>query len=58
MLESLERVARRLPVPQHALINGLAEQADDTELGGTLEAVWATRRPRHVQSRRPDAGGG
>jgi hypothetical protein len=37
-LERLERVARRLPVAQHALINQLA-QADDTELGGKLRPV-------------------
>src|SRR5260370_17423640 len=35
-LERLERVARRLRVPQHALINQLDTQASDEELGATL----------------------
>jgi hypothetical protein len=43
LLERLERVARRLPVPQHALINQLAEQADDTELGARLPRALADR---------------
>jgi hypothetical protein len=33
ILERLERVARRLPVPGHALINQLAGQASPEELG-------------------------
>jgi CHASE3 domain sensor protein len=43
LLERLERMARRLPVPQHALINQLAEQADETELGGRLPRALADR---------------
>src|SRR5258707_10510013 len=42
-LERLERVARRLPVAQHALLNQLAAQATDTELGGTLPMALANR---------------
>ena len=41
LLERLEQEARRLPVPGHELINQLAEQADDTELGGRLPAALA-----------------
>jgi hypothetical protein len=43
LLERLERVTRRLAVPQHALINQLAEQADETELGGRLPRALADR---------------
>ena len=43
LLERLERVTRRLPVPRHALINQLAEQADETELGGRLARALADR---------------
>ena len=43
MLERLERVARRLPVPGHALINGLARQATSIELGGRLGHALADR---------------
>ena len=43
LLERLERVTRRLPVPQHALINQLEEQADDTELGARLARALADR---------------
>ena len=32
VLKRLERAARRFPVPGHALINQLAEQADPEEL--------------------------
>ncbi|WP_204800624.1 HNH endonuclease signature motif containing protein [Mycobacterium riyadhense] len=42
-LERLERAARRLPVPGHALINQLAEQSSEQELGGRLPAVLADR---------------
>ena len=42
-LERLERVARRLRAPQHALINQLAAQATKEELGGTLPAALANR---------------
>ena len=43
VLERLERVARRLRVPGHALINQLAEQANREELGGTLRDALANR---------------
>ncbi|SOJ54331.1 hypothetical protein MSIMFB_01828 [Mycobacterium simulans] len=42
-LERLERIARRLPVPGHALINQLAEQSGEQELGGRLPAALAER---------------
>jgi hypothetical protein len=42
-LERLERVARRLRAPQHALINQLGAQACQEELGGTLRAALADR---------------
>jgi hypothetical protein len=42
-LERLERVARRLPAPQHALINQLGAQAGQEELGGTLRSALADR---------------
>jgi len=42
-LERLEVEARRLPVPGHVLINQLAEQADESELGGRLARVLADR---------------
>ena len=42
-LERLERVARRLRVPGHALINQLAEQANEEELGGKLRDALANR---------------
>ena len=35
-LERLERAARRLRAPQHALINQLDARACEEELGGTL----------------------
>jgi hypothetical protein len=41
ILQRLEQVARRLPVPGDALINQLAEQADETELGGRLAKALA-----------------
>jgi hypothetical protein len=43
LLEKLEAEARRLPVPGHELINQLAEQADEAELGGRLPAALADR---------------
>jgi hypothetical protein len=43
VLERLEQVGRRLPVPQHALINQIAEQSDETELGGRPPAALADR---------------
>src|SRR6201984_2475712 len=42
-LERLERAARRLRAPQHALINQLDAQAGAEELGGTLRAALADR---------------
>jgi hypothetical protein len=42
-LERLERAARRLRAPQHALINQLDAQATDEELGGTLRSALADR---------------
>ncbi len=42
-LERLERVARRLRTPQHALINQLEAQAGEEELGGTLRSALADR---------------
>ena len=42
-LERLERVARRLPTPQHALITQLDAQAGEEELGGTLRCALADR---------------
>jgi len=43
MLERLEGETRRLPVPGHAVINQLARQADETELGGKLGHALANR---------------
>jgi putative transposase len=43
MLERLEREARRLPVPGHALINQLSRQAAEAELGGKLGHALANR---------------
>ncbi|WP_156660753.1 DUF222 domain-containing protein, partial [Mycobacterium sp. 852002-10029_SCH5224772] len=42
-LERIERVARRLRAPQHALINQLGAQATTTELDGTLRCALADR---------------
>ncbi len=43
VLERLERVARRLPVPQHAVINQVAHQETPTEIGGKLSHALADR---------------
>jgi hypothetical protein len=43
VLERLERVARRLRAPQHALINQLDAQASEEELGGKLRSALADR---------------
>ncbi len=43
VLERLERVARRLPAAQHALINQIAEQSGEEELGGRLPSALASR---------------
>jgi hypothetical protein len=42
-LERLERAARRLRAPQHALINQLRAQASPDELGGTVRSALADR---------------
>jgi len=42
-LERLERVARRLRSPQHALINQLGAQAGEEELGSKLRSALADR---------------
>ena len=42
-LERLERAARRLRAPGHALINQLDAQAGEEELGGTLRVALADR---------------
>jgi Domain of unknown function (DUF222) len=43
LLELLETETRRLPVAGHSLINKLARQASDTELGGKLPHALANR---------------
>jgi len=43
MLERLEKVVRRLPVPGHGLINQLVQQAASQELGGKLGHALADR---------------
>src|SRR6202041_2286232 len=43
VLENLEQMRRAQPALEHALINQLAEQADATELGGTLPSALADR---------------
>ncbi|MGB7109464.1 MAG: 13E12 repeat family protein [Mycobacterium sp.] len=43
LLTRLETESRRLPVPGHALINQLARQASETELGGKLSLALANR---------------
>jgi hypothetical protein len=43
LLTRLETETRRLPVPGHALINQLARQAGETELGGKLGHALANR---------------
>ena len=43
VLERLETIARRLPVPRHALINQLVQHATPAELGGRLSHVLADR---------------
>jgi hypothetical protein len=42
-LERLERTARRLRTPQHALLNQLDAQAGEEELGGKLRSALADR---------------
>ena len=43
LLERLETETRRLPVAGHSLINKLARQASDSELGGKLSHALANR---------------
>ncbi|WP_157011498.1 DUF222 domain-containing protein, partial [Mycobacterium celatum] len=43
LLQRCETLRRRLPAVEHPLINQLAEQADKTELGGTLPSALADR---------------
>lgn len=43
LLETVEQVRRQLRTPEHAVINQLAEQSTDAELGGTLRSVLADR---------------
>ncbi len=43
LLERCESVRRRLPVPEHQLINHLARQASTQELGGKLDHALADR---------------
>jgi hypothetical protein len=43
ILQRLEKMARRLPVPGHALINQVAEQASPEELGDKLSHELADR---------------
>jgi hypothetical protein len=43
LLERLEHETRRLPVARHELVNQVAEQSDETELGGKLPAALADR---------------
>jgi Domain of unknown function (DUF222) len=43
LLQTCETVRRWLPAVEHPLINQLVEQADESELGGTLAAALANR---------------
>jgi len=43
MLERCERLRRRLPAVEHPLLNQVAAQADETELGGKLPSALAER---------------
>jgi Domain of unknown function (DUF222) len=43
VLQRCERIRRRLPAVEHPLINQIGEQADATELGGTLPSALADR---------------
>ena len=43
VLQRCEQMRRWQPAVEHALINQLAEQADPTELGGTLPSALADR---------------
>lgn len=43
LLERVEHETRRLCAPDHQLINELAAQATEEDLGGTLRCAWADR---------------
>jgi hypothetical protein len=43
LLQTCEKVRRWLPAVEHPVINQLSDQADPTELGGTLAAALADR---------------
>ena len=43
LLQTCEKLRRWLPAVEHPLINQLSDQADATELGGTLAAALADR---------------
>jgi len=43
LLQRCEKLRRRLPAIEHPLINQVGEQADATELGGTLPSALANR---------------
>ncbi|MCV7399263.1 HNH endonuclease [Mycobacterium fragae] len=51
MLERCETLRRQLPAVEHPLINQVAEQADETELGGKLRFALAER----LRITRPEA---
>ncbi|AEJ46768.1 hypothetical protein CCDC5079_1578 [Mycobacterium tuberculosis CCDC5079] len=40
MLQRCEKIRRRLPAAEHPFINKLADQTDQTELGGKLPFAW------------------
>jgi hypothetical protein len=49
LLERLEHETRRLPVPGHALINQIRQQASPADIGGKLSHEMApSGRPRPV----------
>ncbi|OBF00835.1 13E12 repeat family protein, partial [Mycobacterium sp. 852002-10029_SCH5224772] len=53
LLERCEKMRRRLPVPEHQLINHLARQASPQELGGKLAHAIANRtRISHAEASR------
>ena len=59
LLERCERVRRRLPVPEHQLINHLARQATAEELGGKLShavAEWTLTSRAEASRRIREAG--
>jgi len=59
LLQTCETVRRWLPAVEHPLINQLSDQADASELGGTLAAALADRlritraRRRGASTKRP-----